>query len=246
MLKSQKHYYWIGGGLWVALMVVGLVVLLMGAGRGPRMADDDEDMVFAEADLLTASEAELARRKILKTFVGQIDVTSGRITMTDPIKSPDRPPIDADIPLGGYTVTLYTPNPAGGVIGLAVVELGEGEATHWETASLEGTMLDELYILEVDQVLVIGDAEAVALLGQEALNADELFKEAATKPRHIMHNVKTEANTLQVALIDPDFQTFSAATYLGYDDNGNLLTIVRDFGYFDSERTFGGPTHTGE
>ena len=55
VLKSQKHYYWIGGGIWAALMLGGGAFLVVAGlqGEGSGLGGALETEVFSSAEVVT-------------------------------------------------------------------------------------------------------------------------------------------------------------------------------------------------
>ncbi|MCO6382139.1 DUF4241 domain-containing protein [Oceanicola sp. 502str15] len=233
MLKSQRHYYWIGGGIWAALMLGGgiFVVVTSLRGDGTALSDALDIETFEQAAIVTEPPGP---QNVLVTEAGEVDIGPSGLTLTDPVAEPDRPPFDIDVPEGRYQTLIYRHEDDPRVIGMVALRLSDAPVTFWERPGRKSHPLD--FEFGVDELVALGDAEAVAALDADAVKA---ALEQGTGPVPYA-TIRSEGR--DVLLFDPSFETFSADTYAGYDADGNLAILVKDYGYFGSRAALEKPT----
>ena len=225
MLKSQRHYYWIGGAVWGLLMLGGIAFLLLagGGGQGAGMGDLFDSETYPAGVIVAGDDALRAERGVRREDLGSVVIGEAGLQITDPLEDADRPLPEVELPAGAYDVSLYSPEDAPRVLGILALHVAEGEITRWESLGRKGRPID--LGLEVDAVLALGDAGAVSALVPEEVEA-ALAASDAPVPR---------ARIGDVLLLDPSFETFSSGLYAGYSAEGDLLVVVKDFGYFGVE-----------
>ncbi|WP_210410472.1 hypothetical protein [Oceanicola sp. D3] len=227
MLKSQKHFYWIGGGVWAALMLAGGVFMLVAGlrGEGTGLGDALETEVFSSSEVITGDPVAQGAVVI---EAGEVDVGPEGLTLTDPIEAADRPAFDLDVPEGRYRVKIYRPEEEPRVIGMVALHLSQAPVARWERAGRRNRPID--FGFSTDELVALGDVEAVAALEGEAVKA---ALSAASGP---VPFATLSAEGRDVLLFDPSFETFSADIYAGFDENGDLVLVVKDFGYFGTRK----------
>ncbi len=227
MLKSQKHYYWIGGGIWLALMLLGgaFVVVAGLRGEGFGLGEALESETFPSAEVVTGDPAA---QGVEITEAGEVDVGPSGLTLTDPIASPGRTAFDLEVPEGRYSALIYRPADEPRVIGMVALRLTGSEIATWETVGRKDRPIDLDF--STDDVVALGDVEAVAALDPEAVKA-ALAASAEPVPTATL-----TAEGRDILLFDPSFETFSADIYAGYDAEGSLVMLVKDFGYFATRK----------
>ncbi|SIN91890.1 hypothetical protein [Vannielia litorea] len=237
MLKSQRHYYWIGGGIWGLLMLVGIgfVVYSSLQGKGSGLADALSTEVFAQSEVVTG---DAAAQGVLLTDAGEVDIGPGGLTLTDPLTDPDRPAFDLDTPEGRFPALIYRPADDPRVIGMVALRFSDAPVGKWKRAGRKGRPLD--FEFTPDDIVALGDSDAVAALEAEAVSA---ALAAATGP---VRHATLEAEGRAVLLLDPSFETFSADIYVGFDENGDPAVLVKDFGYFGTRAALDERAETGE
>ncbi|MBS8225268.1 hypothetical protein DYI42_03350 [Vannielia litorea] len=227
VLKSQKHYYWIGGGIWAALMLGGGAFLVVAGlqGEGSGLGGALETEVFSSAEVVTGDPAAQGAEVI---EAGEVDIGPAGLTLTDPIASADRPAFDLDVPEGRYPALIYRPVDEPRVIGMVALRLSEDPVETWETVGRKNRPIDLDF--SSDDVVALGDVEAVARLDEEAVRAALAEADAAIPLATL------SAEGRDVLLFDPSFETFSADIYAGFDAEGDLVLLVKDFGYFATRK----------
>lgn len=227
MLKSQRHYYWIGGGIWALLLAAGALVLIFGTGPGGRGAGlggllDGE--VFASADIVAGSEAARTAHGAILKPAGTVDIGPAGLQMTDPIAEPDRAALALSVPEGRYPVEAYVPASDPDILGIVALRLGPGEIARWERVSRTGLAVPLDF--GVDEIFALGDAAAIAAL------APGDVRTALQASRDAPPTATLQAAGRAVVVFDPSFETLSSAIYAGYDSGGALQVVAKDFGYF--------------
>ncbi len=223
MLKSQRHYYWIGGAIWGVLMLGG-VVFVAGAtmwGDAEGIGEAFDSRVFPQSKVVTG-DAEKQGAVVIEA--GAVDIGAGGLTLTDPVEDPTRAPFDLDVPEGRFEVEIFVPADAPKVIGMVALRFSDAEVTTWEKPGRKSHPLD--FDFGIDDLVALGDPEAVAVL-----DVEEVKTALGASTGQVLY-ATVFAEGRQVLIYDPNFETFSADVYAGYDANGDLTLVVKDYGYF--------------
>jgi hypothetical protein len=181
---------------------------------------------------------------------GQINLATGQVVVTDPFTLPDWPPLAQRVPPGEYPVTLgvaHFTSLGYGIVAAAMVRLADGAPVSWFMAL---NIEQDPAILGPDEIFGFPvDAGTAAFLSPES--AQRLMDK--TTPLGIVNvgylqevsramgarrpedgqwvNLMLDAdNGLNGVLFQSGYGDGYYTAYWGYDDAGNLVCLVTDFG----------------
>ncbi|RYD59092.1 MAG: DUF4241 domain-containing protein [Sphingobacteriales bacterium] len=183
--------------------------------------------------------------KFHTTNMGMLKVQDGKIIACDPIVFYEEPPFKDDFPKGSFPVELAIASIDGNDerIGLARIKFSDNAPVKWDCTLCDG---QDISTLEPDEYFGYGvdsgtggfmDTSAATVLLQE-LSRDADFGEKLVD--QLDKNYKDtrswqmwEKDGANVAMFTSGWGDGLYASYIGYDDNGNICRLVTDFGLLD-------------
>ncbi len=178
------------------------------------------------------------------TDIGRLTIKEGRIYACDPISLYLEEPFDIEFPKGQYPVQLAIASINGDDerIGLARIKFTDTKPIKWTDALTEGQDVkdleeDEIFGYDVDS----GTGAFMDASGY--VEYDSLYKEdlkLSTISREMRKSYKDtrswlmwEGKNSNVAIFSTGYGEGLYATYIGFDDYGNICRLVTDFGLLD-------------
>lgn len=180
--------------------------------------------------------------------IGELEIVSGKIVACDPLVEPDAPAFERMVPKGKFPVYLLVDSYD--EIACAQILFSDKPIATLEMATLPGQSLAELeegyiYGYPVDAGLgcfMDEEAgklltEATDLLTQNDSNAnyyDNVIDGELGEQAHCDHR-PNKNSSLNVLIFQSGWGDGVYASYWGLDADGNLVTLVTDFGLLDAE-----------
>ncbi|MEW5824632.1 MAG: DUF4241 domain-containing protein [Pseudomonadota bacterium] len=202
---------------------------------------------LANLNALFMDDAELAHRKLARTPIGTLIVTSGAVVACDPIVQPERPPFERRVAPGRYAVEYLqdASKPALLVLWLRERSQLDPATLTWEMAILPGMdpaelADDEYYGYPVDAGWgCLMDADAARAMAERAARAEaedpdfdnyyQAFLEGQAGECSAFEHCPGEPGTANVLLCESGWGDGNYPSYWALDPQGEPVALVTDF-----------------
>jgi hypothetical protein len=176
--------------------------------------------------------------------IGRLNIKEGRIYACDPISLYLEEPFDIEFPKGQFPVQLAIAaiNNDDERIGLARIKFTDTKPIKWTYALTEGQDVkdlqdDEIFGYDVDSGTgAFMDASGYVeydSLYKEDLNLSTISREMRKTYKDTRSWLMWEGKNSNVAIFSSGYGEGLYATYIGFDDYGNICRLVTDFGLLD-------------
>lgn len=178
--------------------------------------------------------------KFFRQEIGELTVNEGLIIACDPFLYNRDPPFSALFPVGKFPVELaIAQNDDDGRVAFSRIKFSGEIPVSWSMATCDGQEIarlktDEIFGYGVDSgtgafMDISGGEEFLEFMTEKENNFQILIDEMEKNYKHTWDWLMWSRNRVDVAMFKTGWGDGFYATYIGYDERGNICRLVTDF-----------------
>ncbi|MBN9222825.1 MAG: DUF4241 domain-containing protein [Mesorhizobium sp.] len=193
--------------------------------------DWDASEISNNLGVVALSDAEMAKREITATVIGELELPTGEIVACDPlITGLERPAFSRKVRPGRYPVTMLE---AQGHVAVAILRFGHGSPMHWELATFASdrppVYKSEFFEFIVDDAVASFMDKSVLTLMSDTEELDDYLADVVYSLDRFGMDNPIEGNPVNVAMCHTGYGDGAYRSFWGLDASGEPLLLMTDF-----------------